>query len=112
MRDGRNRDSGGDLVLDPQPARHLTGANLSNSNYIGGSNFTNANMTNANLSHSNLKAANFSGVNLTGANVAGSNLKGATGLKTATITGVIWSKTTCPDGTLSNNDGGSCAGHL
>jgi hypothetical protein len=37
---------------------------------------------------------------------------GATGLKTATLTNVIWSKTTCPDGTLSTNDGGTCLGHL
>ncbi len=90
---------------------NLTGASLSNSN-LKAANFTNANMTNANLSNSNSKAANFTGANLTGANFAGSNLKGATGLKTATITGVIWSKTTCPDATLSNNDGGTCAGHL
>jgi hypothetical protein len=37
---------------------------------------------------------------------------GATGLKTATLANAIWSKTACPDGTLSNNDGGTCVGHL
>jgi hypothetical protein len=24
---------------------------------------------------------------------------------------VTWSDTLCPDGTISNNDGGSCVGH-
>jgi hypothetical protein len=52
------------------------------------------------------------GVNLTNANLSSSNLTGATGLRTATLTGVIWSKTACPDGTLSTNDGGTCVGHL
>jgi hypothetical protein len=91
---------------------NLSGANLSGSNYFGGTNFTNANLTNANLSNSNLKGANFTGVNLSGANFSNSNLKGATGLKTATLTGVVWTKTTCPDGTNSSNDGGTCVGHL
>jgi hypothetical protein len=91
---------------------NLSGANLSNSNFMGGANFTNANLQNANLSNSNLKGANFTGVNLTGANFTSSNLIGATGLKTATLTGVIWSKTACPDGTLSTNDGGTCVGHF
>jgi hypothetical protein len=100
----------------------LTGANLSNSNFMSSANFTNATLQNANLSNSNLKGANFTGVNLTGANFTGVNLTGAnfsnsiltgaTGLKTATLTNVVWSKTTCPDGTLSTTDGGTCVGHL
>ena len=36
----------------------------------------------------------------------------ALGLKTATLTNVVWSKTVCPDGTNSSNDGGTCAGHV
>lgn len=91
---------------------NLTSANLSNSNFMSNANFTNANLTNANLSNSNLKGANFSGTNLSGANLTNSNLMGATGLNTATLTGVIWNKTECPDGTLSNTDGGTCAGHF
>jgi hypothetical protein len=90
---------------------NLTGANLSNSN-ISAATFTNANLTNANLSNSNLKGASFTGVNLTGANLSNSNLTGATGLKTATLTNVVWSKTTCPDGTSSSTNGGTCVGHL
>jgi len=30
----------------------------------------------------------------------------------ANVNGVTWSATTCPDGTNSDADGGSCAGHL
>jgi uncharacterized protein YjbI with pentapeptide repeats len=91
---------------------NLTGANLSNSNFIGNANFTNANLSGANLSTSNLKGANFTGGNLSGANFTNSNLTGATGLKTATLTNVIWSQTQCPDGTNSSNDGGTCMGHV
>jgi uncharacterized protein YjbI with pentapeptide repeats len=37
---------------------------------------------------------------LTGANLAGANIQKIT-----------WSNTTCPDGTNSNADGGTCVGH-
>ena len=30
----------------------------------------------------------------------------------ANLPGVTWSSTTCPDGTNSNNDSGTCSGHL
>jgi uncharacterized protein YjbI with pentapeptide repeats len=90
----------------------LTSANLSNSTFMGSTNFTNAILKNANLSNSNLKGANFTGANLSGANLSNSNLMGATGLKTATLTNVVWSKTACPDGSNSNQDGGTCVGHL
>ena len=60
--------------------------------------------------HSN--ATNLSGANLNGANLTQTNLKGATGMSTTTLTGVIWSKTTCPDNTNSNTDGGTCLGHF
>ncbi len=64
------------------------------------------------MSNSNLKGANLAGANLTGANLTGTTLKEATGLKTATLTNILWNKTTCPDGTISNNNGGTCIGHL
>jgi uncharacterized protein YjbI with pentapeptide repeats len=57
-------------------------------------------------------APNLSGANLSGANLTQTNLKAATGMSTATLTGVIWSKTTCPDNTNSSTDGGACQGHL
>ena len=104
--------SGSNLTNAVFIGANLTGANLSNSNFMGSANFTNATLQNANLSNSNLKGANFAGTNLTGATFSRSNLTGATGLKTATLTSVVWYKTACPDGTNSSNDGGTCIGHL
>jgi uncharacterized protein YjbI with pentapeptide repeats len=89
----------------------LAGASLAGSNFTG-AHFNLANLTNANLSNGNVKTANFTGANLTGANLTNANLLRATGLSSATLTNVHWSKTTCPDGTLSNSDGGTCQGHL
>ena len=54
----------------------------------------------------NLKGANLSGANLSGANLSGANLTGAN------LSDVTWGNTTCPDGTNSDNDGGTCLGHL
>ncbi|MGH3300865.1 MAG: Ig-like domain repeat protein [Streptosporangiaceae bacterium] len=99
---------------------NLTGANLSRSNFAG-ANLTNANLTGANLSYSNFAGANFSGADLATALIVGSNLKGAnlsnanlagTQVSLANVAGVTWANTTCPDGTVSNADGGSCLGHL
>ena len=55
--------------------------------------------------------ANLTGANLKGANLTGANLTRAT-LTGANLSGVTWSNTTCPDGTNSNNNGGTCLGHL
>lgn len=89
----------------------LAGANMSNSNFKNG-NFFDANLTGANMSNSNFKDADFIGTNLTGANLTDANLTGATGLASATLTNVVWASTQCPDGTDSDNDGGTCASHL
>jgi uncharacterized protein YjbI with pentapeptide repeats len=71
-----------------------------------------ANLTGSNLTKANLSGANLSGANLTNANLTGANLKGAN-LHTATLTGVIWNNTTCPDGTnSSSNVGKTCVGHF
>jgi hypothetical protein len=37
---------------------------------------------------------------------------GATGLASATLTTISWYNTECPDGTVSNQGGGTCVGHL
>jgi len=89
----------------------LTGANLSLSTFLG-STFTNAILKNANLSTSVFKGATFTNADLTGANLTNSSLMGATGLKTATLTNVLWRNTACPDGSTSGADGGTCVGHL
>jgi hypothetical protein len=90
---------------------NLSGANLSDGNFSN-ANFTAANLSGANLSNGNFSGTAFAGANLSGANFTQTNLIGATGLTSATLTGVIWNKTTCPDNTLSSKDGGTCVGHL
>jgi hypothetical protein len=77
-------------------ATNLGQASLSNVDFSG-SNFGGASLVDANLQGANLTGANFTDANLTGANLTGANL-----------TNVIWSNTTCPDGTLSDNNGGVC----
>ncbi len=52
-----------------------------------------------------------SGVFLAGANLTGAFLTGAD-LTFAHLDGAIWSNTTCPDGTNSDDDGGTCANNL
>ncbi len=94
---------------------NLSGANLSNANLSGanlsGATLTGASLSGANLSGANLKGANLSNADLTNANLTGANLSGAN-LTGATLNGVTWLNTVCPDGTNSNNDGGTCVGHL
>jgi FG-GAP-like repeat/Pentapeptide repeats (8 copies)/HYR domain len=94
---------------------YLVGVNLakavaSNAN-LKAADLKDANLSGADLSQANLAGAILSGANLTGANLSGTTLAGAN-MTGATVTGVIWLQTTCPDGTTSNTDGGTCAGHL
>jgi len=98
--------SGAYLVGVSLAGASVTGANMSGSVLLG------ADLTHADLSKSNFKGANLSGVDLSGANLTKTNLSGATGLKTATLSGVIWNNTTCPDGTMSDRVGNTCVGHL
>jgi hypothetical protein len=83
----------------------LGGANLNKVVAIG------AYLRDAVLQGTNLNGANLAQAYLAGANLSGANLSGAT-LKGANLSGVHWNNTTCPDGTNSNNDGGTCIGHL
>ena len=55
--------------------------------------------------------ANLTNTDLTNANLTGANLTGATGLPSATVAGVVWSNTTCPDGTNSDANTNTCVGH-
>ena len=100
-------------VLD---ASNFSNSNLSNANLIstsfGYANLTNANFTGANLTNANIGITNLSNTNFTNANLINASLLGATNMNTATLTGVTWSNTTCPDGTNSDNNGGTCVGHL
>jgi hypothetical protein len=112
--------AGADLTNAPLPGANLKGANLLRAVLVGanlsGANLSGANLNGANLSGANLTGANLTGANLAGANLSSANLSGAvlTNAKTtsANFTKAIWSNSTCPDGTNSNNDGGTCGGHL
>jgi hypothetical protein len=60
----------------------------------------------AQLTNADLRGVNLAGADLSGANLNGANLIGAK------VDGVVWNDTTCPDGTNSNSEGGTCLGHL
>jgi uncharacterized protein YjbI with pentapeptide repeats len=91
----------------------LSGANFEYLYIQSGSlDMRHANLTGADFGSADLEDfVNLSFANLTNADFSYSNLTG-TDLTTATITGVVWKTTTCPDGTISDNDGGTCVGHL
>ena len=66
-----------------------------------------------------LASCELSGADLYGANLAGANLTGANltepwnpVLHEAILDAVTWDNTTCPDGTNSDSNGGTCEGHL
>jgi outer membrane protein assembly factor BamB len=84
---------------------NLKGANLGGC-YLPGANLAGANATNASL-----RGAYLAGANLGSANLTQAQLRGAV-LANANLAGVKWLQTTCPDGTNSNADGGTCLGHL
>jgi hypothetical protein len=73
---------------------------------LAGTNLNGADLGGANLSGADLTGANLQDANLTDATLTGALAKGAN------LNGVVWSNTTCPDGTNSNTDGGTCSGHL
>jgi hypothetical protein len=79
----------------------LAGADLSGGTDLSYANLNMADLNGANLSFANLSGANLNQADLTGANLTGANLTGAN-LTNAKLDGVIWSNTTCPDGTNSS----------
>jgi hypothetical protein len=87
---------------------------LSNAS-LGGANLISAYLGFAVLTSADLKSAKLTSANLSGADLSGADLSGAdlTGAMTTGVTfgAVTWNNTTCPDGTNSNNDGGTCVGH-
>jgi uncharacterized protein YjbI with pentapeptide repeats len=90
---------------------NLLRARLGNARLIGADmredNLNGAQLQSAFLGGANLDGANLHGANLTGADLSRADLAGAN-LHGAVLSGVTWSNTTCPDGTNSNSDGGTC----
>ena len=85
----------------------LQGADLSSSDFSGGS-FVGAFLMQANLFSASFSNTNFTSAFLYQADLTYANLIHAN-LSQADLTKVIWSGTTCPDGTDSDHDGGRCA---
>lgn len=79
---------------------NLDKAGLPNANLRGVNFFT------ASLSGADLRFADLTEADLTGATLIGAHMSGAK------VTGVYWASTTCPDGTISDANGGTCEGHL
>jgi uncharacterized protein YjbI with pentapeptide repeats len=114
---------------------NLTNANLTNANfdsaYLNSANLTGVNLSGAIFTRTNLEGAIISGnltqtdftnadlhttsfgdisgsqTNFTNTDLSQAHFNGAVNL-----TDTIWSNTTCPDGTNSNNNGNTCVGHL
>jgi len=102
-------------VVTRTPCASLAGCNLQGLNLTGahlpGADLSNANLNSANLHGTDLSGANLSGANLNKADLTGADLSGAN-VSGTNFNKVTWSGTTCPDGTNSNSDGGTCNGHL
>ncbi|MCC6791570.1 MAG: pentapeptide repeat-containing protein [Thermomicrobiales bacterium] len=93
----------------------LTGANLFLAE-IRDATMTKANLSraflvNANLTGSYLWQADLTGARLDRANLRNAKLRSAT-MEQVVLTGVSWNNTICPDGTNSDENDGTCCGHL
>ena len=94
---------------------HFYNANLRDSNLSGAhldsAYFNNAIISNSDLTYSNLRYSQLFGADLTDSDFSNAILTEAD-LRNTTLTGVIWSNTTCPDGTNSNDNGGTCENNI
>jgi ABC-type phosphate transport system substrate-binding protein len=102
-------------VISKTPCPTLARCNLSGISLSGASlpsaDLSEANLSRADLTGANLERANLTGANLNRADLSRADLSGAD-LSGANLNNVIWSGSTCSDGTNSNNDGNTCLGHL
>ncbi len=73
---------------------------------LHGIDFRGTNLRSARFLGSDLRYAKLGGVDFTNTDLTGANWRRSTGLASA-----IFSNTTCPDGTNSDANGGTCAGH-
>jgi uncharacterized protein YjbI with pentapeptide repeats len=105
---------GTDLQGVTFPVADLTDANLQGADVSGAELSSVTSLEGAGLQYTNLSGSDLTGVDLTNADLTGADLTGAnlTGadFTGATVTNVTWSNTTCPDGSNSDTDGGTCVG--
>ena len=133
--DLRYRNLGTDLINLDFWGSNLSFANLENAN-LDYTVFQNSDLSYANLRSANLRGTNFDSADLSYANLAGSqfiftdlhaaNLEGANlefayffgvdlsqaYLHEANLSGAVYESTTCPDGTNSEDNGGTCENNL
>jgi phospholipase C len=120
MFDFKHQSSAPTFPLDPSTGQldlrnasvdgqSLKGQNLSGAE-ASGANIRGSNLQGAYLAGADLRGATLQGANLQGADLTDANLTGAT-MRGVNLHGVTWSHTTCVDGTNSDADGGTCAGH-
>ncbi len=99
---------GADLYHANMDGASLEGANLTDadldSTYLGFAELDGANLTDAILDF-----ANFTFTSLVNANLTGSDFSEA---NNSTFQNIYWGNTTCPDGTNSDADGGTCLSNL
>ncbi|HSX15670.1 MAG TPA: pentapeptide repeat-containing protein [Candidatus Saccharimonadales bacterium] len=96
------------------------GSNLSSAKFNGltltGTLFASADLTNTNFSGATFEGSQISPSILTGTNLANvhfsNSVLSGTDLSGVTLTGATWSNTFCPDNTNSDDNGGTCIGHL
>lgn len=107
--------AGADLVGCDLRGSDLRFANLSGAD-LREADLRGANLSGANLSHADLSGAKLNGTDLFAADLRDANLSDAilfgAELAGTNLTGVRWGNTTCPDGSNSNDNGGTCLGHL
>lgn len=71
------------------------------------SDLTDSDFGGANLRNASFVLADLTNVDFTGADLDGSFMNGA-----SSLTGIMWTNATCPDGTLASSHGQTCIGHL
>lgn len=112
--------TGADMRSADLAEAHLTYADLSGANLRDADLFE-ASIYRARLRETDLSGADLDGADLVEANLTRAKLDGAdltdadfegSDLTQTSLQAAVWSDTTCPDGTNSDRDGRTCAGHL
>ncbi|MFA5935657.1 MAG: pentapeptide repeat-containing protein [Patescibacteria group bacterium] len=84
----------------------FTGATLT------ASNFSSSNLINASLEAAQADSVDFTSSTLTGVNLTNTNLTDSFGLTASSLDGAAYWSTICPDATNSDDNEGTCVGHL
>jgi Pentapeptide repeats (8 copies) len=115
---GTTNDFQGMDLSGTQAPPFICNGNFTNSDFSNSSFWytqaNNANFTNVNFSGAFMYQANFGGANLNGANFTNTSLQssyfGGASTTGAITTGTNWNDVQCPDGSNSNDHGGTCVG--